>query len=322
MSIKTDNAKDTIADDGEIAATSAPNFSNSESELAKTREIAPDAPHVVYSSQSEIRNPLKLFRQIFEGFVNGRELASRIFIRNLNGLYRQTALGLFWAFLPPLANTAIWIFLKSQNVFEMGETGVDSTVFILTGMILWQAFIDAFQAPANLVNSNKNMVSKLNFPRESLLLVGFSEVLFNMAVRLVLLIPAFILFKVPVSWGILLAPFSIVAMVIFAMSLGLFLLPIGSLYKDVGRFIAMVVPFWMIITPIIYVPPATFPGTLLNWVNPASPLILVSRDLLLTGDTTHATIGIVFGLLSIPLLLIGLIIYRISLPILIERMAA
>ena len=199
----------------------------------------------------------------------------------------------------------------------MGDTGVDSTVFILTGMILWQAFIDAFQAPASLVNSNKNMVSKLNFPKESLLLVGFSEVLFNMAVRLVLLIPAFILFKVPISWGILLAPFSIVAMVIFAMLLGLLLLPIGSLYKDVGRFISMFLPFWMIVTPIIYVPPDTFPGTLLNWVNPASPLILVSRDLLLTGDTTHATLGIVFGLISIPLSLIGLIIYRISLPILI-----
>ena len=281
-----------------------------------------DAPCVEYSSTSEIRNPFKLFKDIYLGFINGRELASRIFIRNLNGLYRQTALGLFWAFLPPIANTAIWIFLKSQNVFEMGDTGVDSTVYILTGMILWQAFVDAFQAPANMVNANKNMVSKLNFPRESLLLVGFNEVVFNMGVRLVLLIPAFILFQVPVSWGILLAPFTIVAMVVFAMALGLFLLPVGSLYKDVGRFISMVLPFWMIVTPIIYVPPDTFPGTLLNWINPASPLILVSRDLLLTGATSHAMIGWTYGLLAIPLLLLGLIIYRISLPILIERMAA
>ena len=319
MSIETDKPKDPLVVESDNELRPAGPDVNSE---GSRRELAPDAPRITYTSESEIRNPLKLFREIIAGFVNGRELASRIFVRNLNGLYRQTALGLFWAFLPPLANTAIWIFLKSQNVFEMGDTGVDSTVYILTGMILWQAFIDAFQAPANALNSNKNMVSKLNFPRESLLLVGFSEVLFNMAVRLVLLIPAFILFRVPISWGILLAPFSIVVMVIFAMSLGLLLLPIGSLYKDVGRFISMIVPFWMIITPIIYVPPETFPGTLLNWVNPASPLLLVSRDLLLMGETSHATLGILFGLLSIPLLLIGLIIYRISLPILIERMAA
>ena len=92
-------------------------------------------PITVYSSQSELRNLFGLLKSIFRGFIDGRELAWRIFVRNLNGLYRQTLLGLFWAFLPPLANTAIWIFLKSQNVFEMGDTGVDSTVYILTGMI-------------------------------------------------------------------------------------------------------------------------------------------------------------------------------------------
>ena len=273
-----------------------------------------------YSSESEIRKPLRLIKNIFQSFWDGRELAWRIFIRNLNALYRQTLLGLFWAFLPPLANTAIWIFLRSQNVFEMGETGVDATVYILTGMILWQAFIDAFKVPMDALNKNKNMLSRLNFPRESLLLVGFCEVMFNLAIRILLLVPAFVIFKVPISAGALLALPTIILMVCLAIALGLFLMPVGSLYKDVGRFIAMFLPFWMIITPLIYVPPTNFPGTLLNWLNPASPLLLVSRVLLLTGQTPHAAIGVIFALLAIPLLLIGLIVYRISLPILIERM--
>ncbi len=282
--------------------------------------IAPDQPVVVYSSRSEIRHPVVLLRQIYCGFTDGRELAWRIFLRNLNGLYRQTLLGLFWAFLPPIANTAIWIFLKSQNVFEMGDTGVDSSVYILAGMILWQAFIDAFHVPSNILNNSRSMISRLNFPRESLLLVGFGETLFNLAIRLALLIPAFVIFGVPLHTGILWAPLPILAMILLGIALGLLLMPLGSLYKDVGRFISMFIPFWMIITPIIYVPPTTFPGTLLNWVNPASPLLLVSRDLLLIGETNHALIGMLSGLLVIPLLLTGLVIYRISMPILIERM--
>ena len=278
-------------------------------------------PITVYSSQSELRNLFGLLKSIFRGFIDGRELAWRIFVRNLNGLYRQTLLGLFWAFLPPLANTAIWIFLKSQNVFEMGDTGVDSTVYILTGMILWQSFIEAFQVPSNLLTSNRSMISRLNFPRESLLLVGFGEVIFNLIIRLLLLIPAFLLFKVaiPVT-AVLVAPLVIIVMVMFAISLGLFIMPVGSLYKDVGRFISMFMPFWMIITPLIYVAPKEYPGTLLNWLNPASPLLLVARDLLLVGQTDHAFFGIIFGVLTIPLLLCGLIVYRVSLPILIERM--
>jgi lipopolysaccharide transport system permease protein len=275
-----------------------------------------------YSAQSSIRNPVQLIRDISMDFWLGRELAWRLFLRNIRGLYRQTLLGLFWAFLPPIANTAIWIFLRQANVFSMGDTQVDGTVYILTGMILWQAFIDAFQMPLAMLNKNRNLISKLNFPRESLLLVGIGEVLFDLLIRLLLLIPAFLMFQVPVHVSILYAPIAILGLVLLGVALGLLLMPIGSLYQDVGRFISMALPFWMIITPIIYVPLATFPGSLLNWVNPASPLLLLARDWLLLGTTSHFANGLIFGATAIPILLIALVVYRISIPVLIERMTA
>ena len=314
-------------------ANTEPKISD-ETEIAIDRDSGADArglnpttstaelPVTVYSPTAAIRQPIRLLSDIAREFYKGRELAWRLFVRNLRGMYRQTLLGLFWAFLPPIANTAIWIFLQSQNVFSMGDTGVSSTVYILAGMILWQAFIDAFQAPMGLLKANRNMISKLNFPRESLLMVGFGEVLFNLAIRILLLIPAFFWFGVPLNVGMLAAVPAIACMIMLGMALGLLIMPLGSLYQDVGRFIAMFVPFWMIITPIIYVPPTNYPGTLLNWVNPASPLLIFSRDLLLTGTSTHTSLGLLFGLASIPLIVLGLIVYRVSLPHLIERMPA
>ncbi|MFT5299502.1 MAG: lipopolysaccharide transport system permease protein [Mariniblastus sp.] len=275
-----------------------------------------------YDARSEIRTPFKLIANIAADFLAGRELAWRLFLRNIRGLYRQTLLGLFWAFLPPIANTAIWIFLREAGVFELGDTQVNGTVYILSGMILWQAFIDAFQMPLDVLNKNRSMISKLNFPRESLLLVGIGEVLFDLAIRLLLLIPAFLIFQISIHWTILLAPFAILGLVLLGAGLGLLVMPFGSLYQDVGRFIGMVVPFWMIITPIIYVPLKTFPGSLLNWVNPASPLLLLARDWLLLGSSEHLAIGLGAGLLSLPIVLLGLIVYRISIPVLVERMSA
>lgn len=276
----------------------------------------------VYSAQSDIRSPLKMLLGIFASFWAGRELAWRLFLRNIRGLYRQTFLGLFWAFLPPIANTAIWIFLREAKIFDTGEMSVNSTVYILAGMILWQAFIEAFQMPLNMLNKNRNMISKLNFPRESLLLVGIGEVIFDLLIRLLLLIPAFLIFGVAFHSSILLAPIAILGLILFAMSLGLLIMPLGSLYQDVGRFIGMALPFWMILTPIIYVPFETFPGVLLNWLNPASPLLLLSRDLLLLGGTEHLTAGLLFGLATLPIVLVGLIVYRVSIPVLVERMNA
>ncbi len=276
----------------------------------------------VYSAESEVRHPVRLIANMFADFMAGRELAWRLFLRNIRGLYRQTFLGLFWAFLPPIANTAMWVLLQKAGVFDMGATTVNKTVYILTGMILWQAFIDAFQMPLNAINKNRNMISKLNFPRESLLLVGIGEVFFDLAIRLLLLIPAFLWFGLAFQSSILLAPLAIVAMVLLGVGLGLLIMPIGSLYQDVGRFVSMMAPFWMIITPIIYIPKTAGLGTLLNWVNPASPLLLLSRDMILLGGTNHLQMGLLFAAITVPILLLGLIVFRVSIPVLVERMNA
>ena len=289
---------------------------------AKLPPIETSDKVTLYSAKSEIRFPLKLLSGIFANFWNGRELAWRLFLRNIRGLYRQTLLGLFWAFLPPIANTAIWIFLREAQIFDTGEMSVNSTVYILSGMILWQAFIEAFQMPLNMLNKNRNMISKLNFPRESLLLVGVGEVIFDLLIRLLLLIPAFLIFGVAFEPSMLLAPISILGLILLGTALGLLVMPVGSLYQDVGRFIGMALPFWMILTPIIYVPFETYPGALLNWLNPASPLLLLSRDWLLLGGSEHLTAGLIFGAVAIPVVLIGLIVFRVSIPVLVERMNA
>lgn len=272
-----------------------------------------------YNAQSEIRNPIKLFSGIAADFWQGRELAWRLFLRNIRGMYRQTLLGLFWAFLPPIANTAVWIYLRELGVLKIEVEGVDAVIYVLTGMILWQAFVDAFKMPAKVLAQNRNMISKLRFSRESLLLVGFGEVLFDFAIRLLLLVPAMFIYGAPWYATLWLAPLAVLMMVLFAMSLGLLVMPLGSLYQDVGRFITLAMPFWMILTPIVY---AVKPENPVNWLNPASPLLLLARDWVLIGSSQSATLACVYAALTIPLLLFGLAVYRVSIPVLVERMNA
>ena len=279
-------------------------------------------PVIQYSAESEISNPINLIRGMLRDFSAGRELAGRLFVRNLRGLYRQTLLGLFWAFLPPIVNTAFWVFLREADVFDTGKMPINSTIFILTGMIFWQAFIEAFQMPIDVINKNRNMISKLNFPRESLLMVGFGEVLFNFTIRSLLLIPACLWFQFVPPATIVLMPIAALGLVFVGAGLGLMLMPIGALYQDVGRFIGLATPFWMILTPVVYMPLTGFPGSLLNWLNPASPLLILARDWALIGSTEHAGAAIAFGIASVALMLIGLVVYRVSIPVLVERMTA
>jgi lipopolysaccharide transport system permease protein len=282
---------------------------------------------IIYDPKPDLAAPRKLLKGICQDlFFSGRELAWRLFVRNLRGMYRQTLLGMFWIFLPPIANTAIWVFLRSRNVFDfsLGESAealrVDTTLYILTGMILWQSFVDGLQMPLNSVSSNRGMIGRLNFPREALILEGLYDLFFNLFIRLLLLVPAFAFLGGSLHFGLLLAVPLIFLMVIFAVGLGLILMPFGTLYHDIPRFISIALPFWMIITPIIYYLPNQSPASLLNWLNPASPLLVASRDSLLFGGTEHVAATLVFGVLAIPVFFLGLVVFRVAIPAIVERM--
>lgn len=303
---------------------------DSTSESSPPSEPAPLHPAAggerwtVYDASPALARPLQVLRDVVRDCWAGRELAGRLFLRNIRGMYRQTLLGLFWIVLPPLANTAIWLFLRSRNVFSFSEAvAVDPAVFILAGMILWQAFLDSLQMPLEALEKNRSMISKLNFPRESLLMEGLADILFHLAVRLVLLVPVAWLLGSGLSWaGVAPALILALLLVLLGLGMGLFLAPLGALYHDVGRFIAVAGPFWMILTPVIYWCSPEWPQSLLVWLNPAAPLLVAARDLMVGTPVVHGMAALIWGAVAVPLLIAGMIAWRVSIPSLVERMTS
>jgi len=64
-------------------------------------------PLTIYTPESQLRHPRQLLRAMFHDLKASRELAWRLFGRNISSQYRQSMLGYFWAFLPPLFTTLV-----------------------------------------------------------------------------------------------------------------------------------------------------------------------------------------------------------------------
>lgn len=276
----------------------------------------------VYSPESNLRSPHKLLVEMLSDLLRARGLAWRLFVRNISAQYRQSVLGYFWAFLPPLATTLVWVFLNKQKILNVADTGMPYPVFVLTGTLLWQVFVEALNSPIKMVSQSKAMLAKINFPREALLLAGLGEVLLNFFIRIVLLVGVFIWFKVSVPATVFLAPLGVLSLILFGMTLGLLLTPIGMLYTDVARGIGIITQFWFFLTPIIYPAPASWPASLVAMVNPVSPLIQVTRDWLTTGHSSAIGGFYLVSAVTIIFLLAGWLLYRVAMPHLIERMSA
>jgi lipopolysaccharide transport system permease protein len=257
---------------------------------------------------------------MWRDLLAGRELGWRMFQRNLSALYRQTALGYVWLFLAPLATSLTFIFLRSSGVFQIGNTVIPYPAYVMMGTLLWQGFVDALNAPLKLVSSSKAILTKLNIPKEGLILAAFYEVMFNLAVRCVLLALVMAIFRIVPPVTCFLFPLGTALLVLLGMSIGLFLVPFGMLYGDVQRALGMITGFWIFLTPVVYPPPTRWPANLITEWNPVSPLLLACREMLTTGKLEHLQSALLVGLLAAMLFLVSWVFYRLAIPILVERM--
>jgi lipopolysaccharide transport system permease protein len=280
-------------------------------------------PEVVYAPVSELRHPGRLIRTMLGDLYGGRGLAWRLFVRDIRARYRQTYLGYLWAVLPALATTFLWVFLKSRKVVSFeAPSGLPYAVYVLTGVMLWQLFTGSLRSPLRAVESSRVMLGKLNFHREAVLASGLGQILFDFVLSFLVLCGLMCFYRPNLPVTVLLFPIGAMMVMVLGYGIGLVLTPIGLLYKDVERTIDVVLQYGFFLTPVIYPPLVQWPGSLLNWVNPVAPVLIVTRDSLLVGSTEYLIGFLAYSLFGIVALAAGLVAFRLSMPIVIERMGS
>jgi homopolymeric O-antigen transport system permease protein len=277
------------------------------------------AAEVVYTSESELLSPARLFRSMFRDLVASRELAWRLFVRDLSARYRQSLLGYLWAFLPPLATAVPFVFLRSQGLFTTGTTTIPYPAYVMISLLFWQVFVDAVQSPLKAVIAAKPMLSKIQFPPEAILMAGLGDVLFSFLIRLVLLVGVLFWYRLMPPPTAVLVPFVVVALIMLGFMVGLVVTPFGVLYTDVTSSLAIITTFWMLLTPVVYPARSSGLAGLLSYWNPVSPMIIVGRDWLTVGTTAFLPEFLVVSLMSLIMLFAGWVVYRVALPHLIAR---
>jgi lipopolysaccharide transport system permease protein len=276
----------------------------------------------VYSPESSATRPRLLLRDLFRDVLAGRELAWRLAVRDISAQYRQAALGLAWALILPLANTLVWLFLNSSGIVRVGDTPVPYAVWVFSGTMLWAVFMDAMNAPLLQATAAKGMLAKIHFPREALVLSGILQTLFNGGIKIALLLAVLLLLGVTPGWQLFLFPLAVLSLVMAGTAFGLLLTPLGLLYSDIGKGLPLVLQFLMYLTPVVFpLPTEGWAATLFN-LNPLTPLILTSRDWLIGMPADHLAPFLLVNAVVILLLLCVGLVFRLAMPILIERMGS
>lgn len=273
----------------------------------------------VYTSEKKTHFFQEL-KAIYKDIRSSNFLAYQMAKRDLQSQYRQSFLGFFWAFAPIITNSLVWIFLSSSGTVNVNaDSSIPYIVFVVIGTTLWSIFTEALLIPLTSVNGARSILSKINFPKEALLISGFYKMLFNLALKLILVAGILVIYGIKPGIGIVLFPFILLVITLFSFCIGLLLTPIGLIYTDISKLLTTAVSFIMYITPVVYAVPRQGLFKKLFQVNPLTYMFNDARNSLIDLPFNNTAFLIAAAVISFFVMLVGLVIFRKSMPIVIEK---
>ncbi len=198
---------------------------------------------------------------------NFRDLFVILAMRDIKLRYKQTALGIIWVILQPLA--AALIFAVIFGAFaKLPSNGQPYIVFVFAGMLPWNLFAGALQRAGNSLVGDARLISKVYFPRMVIPAASAAAVVLDFLVALVVMFVLLIIYRVPFTWNLLLLPIVTLITLLLAVGVSLFFSALNVYYRDFMYVLPFLIQIWMYASPTVYatnlVPAAVRPIYALN----------------------------------------------------------
>jgi lipopolysaccharide transport system permease protein len=250
--------------------------------------------------------------------------AKKLAIRDVKSEFKQSFIGVAWLFITPLINTVLWLLISQSGLMNQSGLYENLGLYIFSGTLMWQTFVESFNMVLNQVNANKSILSKINFEREALILSGLYKQLIHTSIRYILLL-VLILISIDNAVGSIqtyLYPLlGFILLILSGFALGLILLPFTFLFSDLNKLTQYGLQLWMYISPVVFIKPKTGLLSTLFDFNFLSIPLTIGRQSFYSIGFISSTICFSYLFLGAAVFVLGIILFRVTMPIIIERMS-
>ncbi len=183
-----------------------------------------------------------------------RELLWMLAQRDIKVRYKQTALGVLWAVLQPVATMVIFslFFGYLARLSARIENSIPYPVYTLCALLPWQLFANSLHEAGNSLVTNQQLITKVYFPRLLVPLATVVAGLVDFGIVLFLMVLLLLVYGIVPSAAIVFLPLFVLLAFLAALSMGLWLSALNVLYRDFRYVIPFLTQFWMFATPIAY----------------------------------------------------------------------
>lgn len=190
-----------------------------------------------------------------------RELLYFLAWRDVKVRYRQTVLGASWAVLVPILTMLIFNVLFGLLMGRNGKptvAGVPYPISTFAAMVPWMMFAFVLHQSSNSIVANRNMITKVYFPR---LIAPLAPVLsalvdfvcaFSVLWAMIGIYHFATDFTFVPTWRLLLLPAFVFLAMLAALALSMWLSAFNALYRDVKYIVPFLTQLLMFASPVVY----------------------------------------------------------------------
>ncbi|MGH9425200.1 MAG: ABC transporter permease [Terriglobia bacterium] len=229
-------------------------------------------------------NPVTLFFNLWRH----RDLIAQFTVREVEGRYRGSFLGVLWSFANPLLMLTTYtlvfgVIFRSRwsgSTQNLGEVAL----VVFCGLIAFNLFNECVSRAAGLIVAVPSYVKKIVFPLEVLPVSVLGSALFHGLISLTVLFAGVLLAAQKLPATLLLLPLVAVPLVFLSLGVSWFLAGLGVFMRDIQHLAALLLQILLFATPIFYsleiVPQ---PLRTVVSLNPLTPAVENFRRVILWG---------------------------------------
>lgn len=244
----------------------------------------------------------------FKTIYNYRELLKNNVKKEIRGRYKNSILGVFWTFLNPLLQLAVYALIFP---LILRTTQPYYVIFVCIGLIPWTFFTTSVAQSAYTIIANGNIIKKVYFPREILPLSIVTSGMINFLISTLIIVAFCFIYGLGLTKYIIFFPLILIIQFILQLGIAFILSAVTVYFRDLEHFVQIILQVMFYATPIVYgkddIPEAF--KFIIN-LNPMAHIINAYRSIFYEQTAPNMKIiGILFAV-SVVFCIVGYVIFR------------
>jgi lipopolysaccharide transport system permease protein len=180
-----------------------------------------------------------------------RELLYFLAWRDVTVRYKQTVLGILWAFIQPFLKLVVFSVIFG-GLAKIDSEGYPYPIFVFAGLLPWQFFSESLSRSGSSVAGSANLITKVYFPRLIVPLSSAGACLVDFAISFTILFGLMLWYGVPITLSTLAIIPLVGLTVVAALGAGILLSAFNVTYRDFQYLIPFGIQIWFFLTPVVY----------------------------------------------------------------------